>query len=75
MVEGPAAARLAPYYDDLMGWSLVKGARIRALNRIIHRYSENHGALQWTFGGPDPGPVAMGARHLARPAVEQRCRR
>lgn len=55
LVEGPAAARLAPYYDELMAWVLTKGARIRALNRIIHRYSENHGALQWTFGGPTRG--------------------
>ena len=55
LVDGPAAARLAPYYDELMGWALVKGARIRALNRIIHRYSENHGRLQWTFGGPTRG--------------------
>jgi len=55
LVEGPAAARLAPYYDELIGWALIKGARIRALNRIIHRYSENHGTLQWTFGGPTRG--------------------
>ncbi|HEU0311380.1 MAG TPA: phosphatidylserine/phosphatidylglycerophosphate/cardiolipin synthase family protein [Sphingomicrobium sp.] len=55
LVEGPAAARLVPYYDELMKWSLVKGSKIRALNRIIHRYSENHGALQWTFGGPTRG--------------------
>ena len=38
-----------------MAWSLAKGRKIRALNRIIHRYSENHGALQWTFGGPTRG--------------------
>jgi cardiolipin synthase len=55
MVEGPAAGRLAPYYDELIGWVLIRGARIRALNRIIHRYSENHGILQWTFGGPTRG--------------------
>ena len=55
LVEGPAAARLVPYYDELVGWALLKGARIRALNRIIHRYSENHGPLQWTFGGPTRG--------------------
>ena len=55
MVEGPAASRLVPYYDDLMAWSKVKGSRIRALNRIVHRYSENHGTLQWTFGGPTRG--------------------
>lgn len=55
LVEGPAAARLVPYYDELIDWVLTKGSRIRALNRIIHRYSENHGVLQWTFGGPTRG--------------------
>ncbi len=55
LVEGPAAARLVPYYDELIGWVLIDGAKIRALNRIIHRYSENHGILQWTFGGPTRG--------------------
>ncbi len=55
LVEGPAAARLVPYYDELIGWVLTDGAKIRALNRIIHRYSENHGILQWTFGGPTRG--------------------
>ena len=52
MVDGPAAGRLASYYDEFFRWSSVRGARIRDLNRLIHRHSENHGALQWTFGGP-----------------------
>lgn len=52
LVEGPAAARLVPYYDELIDWTLAKGSRIRRLNRIVRRYSEHHGALQWTFGGP-----------------------
>jgi cardiolipin synthase len=52
IVEGPASARLAPYYDELMRWSLQKGGKTRALNRIIRKYSESHGQLQWTFGGP-----------------------
>ncbi|RIX32381.1 phosphatidylserine/phosphatidylglycerophosphate/cardiolipin synthase family protein [Sphingomonas edaphi] len=55
LLEGDAAARLAPYYDALLQWALTKGAKIRALNRIIHRYSENNGPLQWTFGGPTRG--------------------
>ena len=55
IVEGAAAARLTSYYDELIGWALAKGGKIRALNRIIHRASENHGALQWTFGGPTRG--------------------
>ena len=52
IVLGPAAARLAPYYDELMGWALRKRARIRELRTIIQRYSENSGKLQWQFGGP-----------------------
>jgi cardiolipin synthase len=55
LVEGPAAGRLAPYYDELISWIITKRGKIRALNRIIHRYSENHGPLQWTFGGPTRG--------------------
>ena len=52
IVLGPAAARLAPYYDELMGWSLKKRGRIRELREIIQRYSETSGALQWQLGGP-----------------------
>ena len=52
IVAGPAAARLAPYYDELMSWSLKKRARIRDLRQIIQRYSETNGALQWQLGGP-----------------------
>jgi cardiolipin synthase len=55
LVEGPAAGRLAPYYDQLLGWTMQKGAKIRALNRIILKFNESHGALQWTFGGPTRG--------------------
>ena len=55
LVDGPAAGRLVPYYDALLRWALTKGARIRDLNRLIHLHSENHGALQWTLGGPTRG--------------------
>jgi len=55
MVEGPAAARLAPYFDDLMNWAMTKGGKIRALNRIVQDHSETRGALQWTYGGPTRG--------------------
>jgi len=71
LVDGPAASRLAPYYDELIGWSLVKGGRIRALNRIIHRYSENHGVLQWTFGGPTRG-LSPWARATSRDLLTTR---
>ncbi len=52
LVEGPAAARLVPYYDALMGWAMGKPSRIRDLREIIHHYSETSGRLQWQFGGP-----------------------
>ena len=52
LVLGPAASRLAPYYDALLGWALNKRARIRELRSIILRFSESTGKLQWQFGGP-----------------------
>lgn len=55
LVEGPAAARLAPYFDQLMAWAQTRRGKIRHLNRIVHLHSESHGALQWTFGGPTRG--------------------
>jgi cardiolipin synthase len=55
LVEGSAAERLVSYYDALLRWALTKGARIRDLNRLVHRFSENHGILQWTLGGPTRG--------------------
>ena len=55
MVEGGAARRLAPYYDQLMAWAKTPRGRIRLLNRIVHQFSETHGAVQWTYGGPTRG--------------------
>jgi cardiolipin synthase len=52
MVDGPAAARLAPYFDALLSWTLAKGSRLRDLRRLIHRHSESKGVLQWQFGAP-----------------------
>jgi cardiolipin synthase len=71
LVEGPAAARLAPYFDELMGWTLQKGGKIRALNRIIHRFNESHGTLQWTFGGPTRG-LSPWARATSRDLLSSR---
>ena len=52
LVDGPAAGRLASYYDEFFDWSFAKGGRIRTLNKLIRRHSEHHGPLQWIFGGP-----------------------
>ena len=51
-LEGPAAARLVPYYDALMDWAVAKRSKIRDLRAIIRRYSETSGKLQWQYGGP-----------------------
>ena len=51
-IEGPAAARLIPYFDALMDWAMTKRSKIRDLRAIIHRFSETSGKLQWQFGGP-----------------------
>ena len=55
MIEGEAAQRLAPYFDQLIDWATSKRGKIRHLNRIVHLYSETRGKLQWTFGGPTRG--------------------
>ena len=52
IVEGPAAARLAPYFDSLMNWTQRKGARLRSLRTMMRRFSEHQGQVQWLFGGP-----------------------
>ena len=71
IVEGGAAARLAPYFDALIGWALTRSGRIRELNRIIHHHSENHGALQWTLGGPTRG-LSPWARATSRDLLSSR---
>jgi cardiolipin synthase len=52
VVAGPAAARLAPYFDELMRWSRAKKPTMRELRGLIHKYSETSGPLQWQLGGP-----------------------
>ena len=52
LIEGPAAARLAPYFDALMDWATTRHSKIRDLRAIIHRFSETTGKLQWQYGGP-----------------------
>ena len=52
LIDGPAAARLAPYFDALMDWAVTSRSKIRDLRGIIHRFSETSGKLQWQYGGP-----------------------
>lgn len=52
LLEGPAAARVAPYYDVLMGWALSRRSRLKDLRAAIRRFSERRGPVQWQYGGP-----------------------
>lgn len=54
VVEGPAAARLVPYFDKLIAWAMSPKPKLRTLRYLVHKYSENRGALQWQLGGPTP---------------------
>ncbi|WP_033922099.1 phospholipase D-like domain-containing protein [Sphingomonas sp. 37zxx] len=52
LVEGPAAARLAGYFDSLLRWSERPKAPIHALNRLLRAWSEEEGQVRWLLGGP-----------------------
>lgn len=52
LLEGPAAARLSPYFDALMAWALHPGSRLKSLRAVVRHFSETEGKLQWQFGGP-----------------------
>lgn len=63
LLDGPAVADAARYFDALFKWTTTKGARIRSLRAILTRHSQNHGPLQWKFSGPmrrrNPWPAAI----------------
>lgn len=52
IVEGPAAARIAGYFDALSAWVRGPRSKIRTLRRSIYRFSETRGGLRWLIGGP-----------------------
>ena len=52
LLEGPAAARVVPYYDALIGWALKRGSKMKTLRAVVRRFSEHKGPLQWLYGGP-----------------------
>ena len=51
-VEGPHAARLGAYFDELYRWAEEPMGTIRALRRVLHKHSVTEGKLHWLFGGP-----------------------
>lgn len=52
LVEGPAASRMAGYYDALETAIRSGDQRLRHLNRALSHWSEGEGALRWLIGGP-----------------------
>jgi cardiolipin synthase len=52
LIEGPAAARVTPYYDALIGWALNRRSKMKTLRGVVRRFSEHRGPLQWLYGGP-----------------------
>lgn len=52
IVEGPAAARLAPYFDQLIAWAMSRKSKMRALRHLVRHFNESSGPLQWQFGVP-----------------------
>ena len=51
-IEGPAAKRLAGYFDALKSWMLSDRKSLRQLIKILSDQSEGQGPIRWLFGGP-----------------------
>jgi cardiolipin synthase len=52
LIEGSAAFPASRYFDSLFLWTQTKGAKLRMLRRIVERFSQSEGPLQWKFSGP-----------------------
>lgn len=63
VVEGPAVQPASRYFDALFKWTSSKRAKLRDLRKLIYRFSDDEGAVQWKFSGPatrhNPWPAAM----------------
>ena len=53
-LDGPAAAPLAAYFDDIFAWSRRRHSSMRELRRLLELHSQHEGRLRWLFGGPVP---------------------
>jgi cardiolipin synthase len=52
LVEGPAAGRIAGYFDALHDWVQQPKGKLRHLNRALSQWSERDGEVRWLIGGP-----------------------
>ena len=51
-IEGPAAGRIAGYFDALSKWAKLEKAKIRDLRTLLKRSSETQGTVRWLLAGP-----------------------
>ena len=62
-IEGPTVACASQYFDMLYRWTITKRARLKDLRRLLLRFSQTEGALQWKFSGPfmrrNPWPTTI----------------
>ncbi|KQM27655.1 MULTISPECIES: phospholipase D-like domain-containing protein [unclassified Sphingomonas] len=68
IVEGPAAGRLAGYFDALKAWTALPGAPLRKLSKLLRDWSEDSGPIRWLLGGPSRrlSPWARTVKHEIR---------
>lgn len=68
LVDGPAAGRLAGYFDALKAWTALPGAPLRQLSRMLEQWSERDGPIRWLLGGPSRrlSPWARTVKHEIR---------
>lgn len=71
LVDGPAAARLAGYFDALAAWTRTPRAPIRTLRRALGAWSDQEGPIRWLMGGPTRrlNPWALAVKADLRLAV------
>jgi len=51
LVEGPAAKRVAPYFDALMRWALNSRSRMKTLRATVREFSEQEGCFAGNMAG------------------------
>jgi cardiolipin synthase len=51
-IDGPAATRLARYFDGLRRWTVSDRPTLRMLLHLLSRRSDKSGALRWLHNGP-----------------------
>jgi len=68
LIEGSSVEQTARYFDALYRWTNSKRGKLRDLRRLLFRFSQSEGLLQWKFSGPftrrNPWPSTI-AREIA----------